>query len=182
MATSAGENLHHQAHPPWDNNGNFSFTRVNLFGGCIIESYCVVDSGAFKDVHDLCVESAASFFLPLKSSSVPLHISSHVVGVLLAFYQVGVAGRIFTREGFQAVCVETVQSRLKEVAEVSVSVVCIGAKEENTHKRQQATALTQGHQERITPDTNTTIEVKGQSLTERHIPTDEKFVLCIRPL
>lgn len=65
----------------------------------------------------------ASFFLPLKSSSVPLHISSQVVGVLLAFHQVGVAGRIITREGFQAVCVETVQSQLKEVAEVSVSVV-----------------------------------------------------------
>lgn len=109
---------------------------MNLFGGCIIESYCVVDSGEFKHVHDLCHEPAASFFLPLKSSSVPLHISSQVVGVLVAFYQVGVAGRIITREGFQAVCVETVQSRLKEVAEVSVSVVCIGAKEENTHKHQ----------------------------------------------
>lgn len=185
MATSAGENLHPQAHRPWDTNNheNFLFTRVNLFGGCIIiEAYCVVDSGEFKHVHDLRVESAASFFLPLKSSSVPLHIFSQVVGVLLAFYQVGVAGRIVAREAFQAVRVETVQSRLKEVAEVSVSVVWIGAEEENIHKHQQAAAVTQAHQERITPDTNTTTEVKGQRLTERHIPKGEKFVLCIWPL
>lgn len=74
--------------------------------------------------NDLCAESAAasSSFPPLPSPSVALHISSHVVGVLVAFHQVGVAGRIIGREGFQAVGAETVQSQLKEAARASVSV------------------------------------------------------------
>lgn len=96
-------------------------TALNLFGGCIVESCSLVDSGEFKHVHDLCVKSAASFFLPLKSSSVPLRVSRQVVGVLVAFYQVGVAGRVLVGEGFQGVCGGIVRSRLKEETKVIVS-------------------------------------------------------------
>lgn len=101
----------------------FLFITVNLFGGCVVESCGVVDSGEFKHVHALWVESAAAFFRPRKYSSVPLHVSRQVVGVLVAFYQVGVARRVLIGEGLQVFCGEIVRPRLKEAKEVIVSVV-----------------------------------------------------------
>lgn len=96
------------------------------------------NSWKLNHVQDLRVEPTASFLPPLKASSVPLHVSRQVVGVLVAFHQVGVAGRVLIGEGFKAVCGEIVRSRLKKATEVTVSVVWVETKEQtctDTHKK-----------------------------------------------
>lgn len=45
------------------------FVDVNVFRGCAIVCSSMVESGEFKHVHEPCVQSAASLFLPLRSSN-----------------------------------------------------------------------------------------------------------------